>query len=345
MKTVLFLTYRMMLGFGVDVVVNQVGRQLRQRGYRVVVGCIAADPGYGELEIELIEPTLEAVRKLARRVEASVVVAHTTPFFELLPELQAEIPCWAWEHGDPTPALFEQDGAERQRIKERKTAFYSRLSGVIAISDFIRHDIGCLGAQVIYNGCDHVPHAESKNQQDIEVGELRPLRVGTLMRLGSGEALYKGNALFRQFATRLREVAPNVEIHVMGRGSDADALPFRRAGIKVHLNAPDAEKWKYLRTLDVFLSFSLWEGFNLPLAEAQALGTVGLALDTGAHPEVTPLVMANVDEALAQVRSYDVRRELLLEQSQLCWRFVHERFRWARCAALFEQTVLATLPS
>ena len=42
MKTVLFLTYRMMLGFGVDVVVHQVSMRLRKRGYRIVVGCIEA---------------------------------------------------------------------------------------------------------------------------------------------------------------------------------------------------------------------------------------------------------------------------------------------------------------
>jgi glycosyltransferase involved in cell wall biosynthesis len=346
MKTVLFLTYRMMLGFGVDVVVNQVSIRLRKRGYRVVVGCVEAEPaGFGDLSIERIRPTAEDVRALVQRSGASVVVAHTSPFFELLPGLTTQLPCWAWEHGDPTPSLFANDGAERQRIKDRKNDIYPRLAGVIAISDFIRHDIGFPAAHIIYNGCDHVPYAASKNQQDISVGERRPLRIGTLMRLGAGEASYKGNALFRQLAARLREVAPSIDVCVMGRGKEADAQAFRQAGMTVHLNAPDSDKWRYLRQLDVFISFSLWEGFNLPLIEAQALGTVGLALDTGAHPEVTPLVMANVDEALAQVRMYDSRRDLLLSHSQMGWHFVRERFSWARCAALFEQTVLSSLPS
>ena len=46
------------------------------------------------------------------------------------------------------------------------------------------------------------------------------------------------------------------------------------------------------------------------------------------------------DEALAQVRAYDQNRELLLQHSQMCWHFVHERFSWTRCATAFEQTVL-----
>jgi glycosyltransferase involved in cell wall biosynthesis len=340
MKTVLFLTYRMMLGFGVDVVVHQVSRRLLRRGYRVVVGCLEFEPGFADLEIEQVQPNAHEVRRLAKRVNATVVVAHTSPFLELLPELQPHVPCWAWEHGDPTPALFEKDGAERQQIKNRKMAIYPRLSGVIAISDFIRSDIGYAAAHVIYNGCDHVPHADSKNQQDIEVGELRPLRIGTLMRLGTGESFYKGNALFRQLAARLRHAEPNIEIWVMGRGQEEDARPFREAGIKVHLNATDADKWRYLRQLDAFISCSLWEGCNLPLIEAQALGTVGLALDTGAHPEMTPLVLANIDEALAQLRAYDANRELLLRHSQMCWHFVRDRFTWNRCAATFERTVL-----
>ncbi|HEX6242431.1 MAG TPA: glycosyltransferase family 4 protein [Polyangiales bacterium] len=344
MKTVLFLTYRMMLGFGVDVVVHQVSKRLRQRGYRVVVGCIEADAkGFGDLPIERIKPSADAVGALAQRCGAHVLVAHTSPFFELLPELGTQFPCWAWEHGDPTPSLFTKDAAERQRIKDRKRDVYPRLAGVIAISDFIRQDIGFPPARVIYNGCDHVPERASKNQQDIPVGELRPLRIGTLMRLGTGEAFYKGNALFRQLAARLRETASDIDVCVMGRGNDADARPFRDAGIQVRLNASDTDKWRYLRHLDVFLSFSLWEGFNLPLAEAQALGTVGLAFDTGAHPEVTPLVLANVDEAVAQVRAYAANRELLLQHSQLCWHFVHRRFSWDRCAALFEETVLGSV--
>jgi glycosyltransferase involved in cell wall biosynthesis len=342
MKTVLFLTYRMMLGFGVDVVVNQVAMRLQRRGYRVVVGCIDSDStGFGDLPIKRIRPTAKDVCNLARRVEASVVVAHTSPFFELLPELPASMARWAWEHGDPTPGLFDKDRTERRRIKQRKADIYARLSGVIAISDFIRSDIRFPPAHVIYNGCDHAPVAESKNRQDIAVDKQRPLRIGTLMRLGSGEAFYKGNALFRQLASRLRETAPGIGVCVMGRGNEGDARPFREAGVDVRLNASDADKWRYLRQLDVFLSFSLWEGFNLPLAEAQALGTVGLALDTGAHPEVTPLVLGNVDEAVAQIRAYDRNRELLLEHSQLCWQFVRPRFSWDRCAAAFEETVLA----
>lgn len=339
MKSVLFLTHRMKMGFGVDVVVQQVSRVLQQRGHRVVVGCIESETGFANLQIEHVSPVASEIAALAKRVQASVIVAHTSPFFEVLPDLVARWPCWAWEHGDPTPALFEWDRDARQRVKDAKAPMYPQLTGVIAISDFIREDINFPAARVIYNGCDHVPQVEPKVKGSAS-DPKSPLRVGTLLRLGSGEAFYKGNALFQRFASALLRIEPGAIISVMGRGTEADAASFRDAGMQVHLNASDSEKWSYLRELDVFASFSLWEGFNLPLIEAQALGTVGLAFDTGAHPEVAPLILRNVDDAVTLVAAYKRDRELLNRHSQLCWSFVRQRFTWERCASAFEELVL-----
>ena len=47
---------------------------------------------------------------------------------------------------------------------------------------------------------------------------------------------------------------------------------FRARGLTVHLNAGDAARDRYLHELDVFVTCSRWEGFNLPLLEAQAQG-------------------------------------------------------------------------
>ncbi|MFT3928217.1 MAG: glycosyltransferase family 4 protein [Myxococcales bacterium] len=342
MKTVLFLTLRMKMGFGVDVVVGQLSRLLIQRGHRVVVGCIESEPGFEGVQIEHVRATESDVAALASRVDASVIVAHTSPFFELLPGLTDRWPCWAWEHGDPTPALFDGDRDARAKVKALKAPIYPQLAGVIAISEFIRADIGFGPAHVIYNGCDHVPDTAAKALQDLAASSDRPLRVGTLLRIGAGEAFYKGNTLFQRFAAELQGVVSNVRVVAMGRGSEADARAFRDHGIEVILNAPDAEKWAYLRELDVFLSFSLWEGFNLPLIEAQALGTVGLAFDTGAHPEVTPMILRNVDDALSLVKAYSQNRELLLRHSRLCQDFVRRQFSWERCVQAFEELALGS---
>ena len=84
----------------------------------------------------------------------------------------------------------------------------------------------------------------------------------------------------------------------------------------------------YLRRLDVFISCSQWEGFNLPLVEAQALGTVGLAFDVGAHPEVTPLVVAHLHEAVTLIDTYSRHPGLLGEHAAKGYHFVRRRFAW-----------------
>lgn len=340
MSTLLYLTYRMQAGFGVDVVVANLAQQLLPLGTRVVVGCLEDDGSYPHIPTHTLKPTLEAVTALAEQVQPDAIVAHTTPFFELLPQLQRRWPCWAWEHGDPSPEFFDHDIAERQRIKEHKQQHvYPAITGVIAISHFIRADIGHPAAQVIYNGCDHAPAVPAKGQQDLSMSPRKPLKVGTLMRLGTGEARYKGNALFCDFAEQARAAGVNAEFCVMGRGTAQDAKAFRRAGMQVHLNASAEEKWRYLRELDVFISCSQWEGCNLPLVEAESQGTLGLALDTGAHPEVTPFVMSSLGDALSLVQRCAEDRALLLRHSRTAWHFVRQRFTWHQ-AALHTQALL-----
>lgn len=336
MKRYLFLTYRMVLGYGVDVTVGNIARHLIRLGHRVTIGCLETDGHYSGLDVRQVNPDPASITRLVEEVGCDCVIAHTTPFFEVLPLLDVAIPKWAWEYGDPTPAFFPLDGAERHRIKETKIrACYPAVNGVIAISHFLRRDIQWPAALVIYLGCDHVPDLGPKGALDFDPDPSARLKVGTLMRLGQGESNYKGNQLFSAIVGKSMEQEIPARFYVMGRGTPKDAAFFESKGIETRLNAPDLQKWDYLRNLDVFISPSLWEGFNLPLAEAQALGTVGVAFDTGAHPEVTPFVVSSVDEVVALLRRMALDRTLLRRHSLLSYRFVRSRFTWEKCAVEF----------
>jgi glycosyltransferase involved in cell wall biosynthesis len=153
------------------------------------------------------------------------------------------------------------------------------------------------------------------------------------MRLGRGEAQYKGTHLFLQLAAALGAAGIPAELHVAGRGTEQDATSFRARGIVPHLNLDGGDKARYLRSLDVFVSMSLWEGFNLPLAEAQAVGTLSLALDTGAHPEICPYLMSHPDDAVRYVARAAEDRQWLLEASARCARFIRANYSWDSTAA------------
>ncbi|MCM8738689.1 glycosyltransferase family 4 protein [Azospirillum sp. A1-3] len=317
-------------GFGVSVVIETLARGLAARGVAVTIGCVEQDGTIQGLDIRPVKPQPDAIAALAQAVGATVLVAHTSPFFEALPALQGAFSCWAWEHGDPSPAFFDSDRAAREAVvRHKQERVYPALTGVVAISEFIAHDIGWPQAHLIFNGCDHVPDRGSKGLQDYPLGDGAPLKIGTLMRIGQGEARYKGLQVFLDLATAVRASGLHADMHIMGRGTPEDAKPFQAAGIHTHLNATDEERAAYLRGLDVFISPSLWEGCNLPLLEAQALGTAGLAYDTGAHPEMTPLLAANARDMLSLVQAYAQDRGLLRRHSLMCYHFVRRRYRWS----------------
>jgi glycosyltransferase involved in cell wall biosynthesis len=325
---VLFLAVRMQRGFGVSVVVSEVGRRLAQLRIPVAVGCAEHDGSYDDLVVRSIAHEPASVGRLAAQQGCETIVALTSPFFEALPSLAERFKCWAWEWGDPTPDFFAAEQEARAVIiANKRRTVYPAITGVIAGSEFLRSDVGWANCQVVYPASDHAPDLGPKT---FAAGLSRPgsLRVGTLMRLGAGEARYKGNHLFREIKACCDRQGIDCTFVVAGRGTEDDAMPFRESGIDVRLGLTDEEKWEYLRGLDVFVSCSLWEGFNLPLAEAEAMGTVGLAFDVGAHPEVTPFVMGGISDVVRQLRAYSLKRALLQAHSATGYRFVRERFSW-----------------
>lgn len=323
---VLFLTYRMAKGYGVDVVVWNYLKQFEARGIRCVVGCLDTDGHYGLSKVRFAPSEAGALREFAKSLGATTLIAHTPPFYESVAQLAGEFNAWIWEHGDPTPELIHGEAAVRRRAIEEKRSLYPQVRGVVAISRFIHDELKFPPALVIPSGCDHV----RASTEPKAAPRGRKLRVGTLMRLGSREHAYKGGDDFIDFCTELDRL--RFDISVMGRGNLHDAETFRRRGVTVHLNATDAEKETYLRNLDVFVTFSRWEGFNLPLVEAQALGTVGLARQGSVHAEVSPFLFADAHAAAGQVQALAQNPERLLRDSRTSQDFVLSRYRWSRAA-------------
>jgi glycosyltransferase involved in cell wall biosynthesis len=287
--------------------------------------------------------------KFCRDWKIDVVIAQTTPYFEVLPQMVGYFPVVAYEHGDPTPSFFTEDNDERERIRQNKIRnVYPYVNRVLASSYFLVQDIEWSDAQVVTLGCEHVPDLGLKSERSMVSDSVGPLKVGTLMRLGPGEAQYKGNAVFRQVVEQLRSRNTGIEFYVMGRGTEPDAEEWREVGIEPILNAPDEKKAEYLRGLDVFISPSLWEGFNLPIVEAQALGTVGIAFDTGAHPETALHLASSINDAISMVEHWNSHREHLALASERAYKYVRNQFLWSATAEALikhcEEVLLEPIP-
>ncbi len=333
MRDILFLSCFLKKGYGVSVVLDIFARKMTASGSHVAVATLDADDFYSGFPIHKVDRTVDSVREVASQMVNPIIIAATTPFFEMLRELSQSYECWAWEMGDPTPALFPDDRQAREDIiANKKIIAYPYAKGVFTLSHFLKAEIGLKNGVVIHLGADHVPDLGSKNLDNIAVEKNRPLKVGTLVRFGKGEAFYKGNHLFTQLIHTMKtpEDRNQFEYHAAGAGKPEDVTGLEQQGIITHLNLSDEDKANYLRSLDVFISFSMWEGFNLPLVEAQALGTVGLAFDAGAHPEVTPFVCRDLEEMKQLLLAFSENRSHLIDCSSLSYKFVRQRFCWTR---------------
>ena len=318
-----------MRGFGVSIVAEELAKNMPQYGWDLYVGAMRVDGNFGAINTFLIAPDAREILKFCRDWKIDVVLAQTTPYFEVLPQLAEQIPVIVYEHGDPTPAFFAGDGEERERIRLNKIQnVYPRVNRVLASSYFLVQDISWADAQVVTLGCDHVPDLGLKPEKEGKSRAGGALKVGTLMRLGPGEAQYKGNAIFRQLVEQLRSRNSAIEFYVMGRGTLADGDEWRSVGIEPILNAPDDEKAKYLRGLDVFVSPSMWEGFNLPIVEAQALGTVGIGFDTGAHPETALHLASSINDATSMIEHWNSDRAHLALACERAYKYVRTQFLW-----------------
>jgi glycosyltransferase involved in cell wall biosynthesis len=293
------------------------------------VGTIHADGNFANSNTFLMNPDAQEILKFCDDWDIDVVLAQTTPYFEVLPHLVGHMPVIVYEHGDPTPAFFAEDGDERERIRQNKIQnVYPYVNKVLASSYFLVHDIEWPAAQVVTLGCDHVPDLGLKPEMAVSSVGAGPLKVGTLMRLGPGEAQYKGNTVFRELVEQLRSRNSGIEFYVMGRGTEADGNEWSSMGVHPILNAPDDEKAEYLRGLDVFVSPSMWEGFNLPVVEAQALGTVGIGFDAGAHPETALHLASSLNDAISMIEHWNTHREHLAIACERAYKYVRTEFSW-----------------
>jgi glycosyltransferase involved in cell wall biosynthesis len=321
MPKLVFLTIRMKPGYGLTEMVSQFQRHLIDLGWDVVTLTSEKEVVFDAPETLSGYSTIDKVEEFFQGWKPDVIVATSSPYFEMLPQLAIYGRTVAFEAGDPTPEFFTSNETLRRNIiLNKELNVYPEVDKVIVISFFLQNEIHWPESEVIHLGCDHISDFGVKDN----LSSGRKFRVGTLARIGKGENEYKGVELFVELA----RMNPNIQFEVMGFGTKKDAMIFQSAGLITHLNASDSEREFFLRNIDVFISSSKWEGFNLPLVEAQALGTAGVAFDLGAHPEVTPYLMSSMGEAGVLLKHWQENNQALSLASARSYSFVRSKFNW-----------------
>ncbi len=107
----------------------------------------------------------------------------------------------------------------------------------------------------------------------------------------------------------------------------------------------EEEKWELLRNADGFLFPSLYEGFGLPVLEAQSVGIPVLTSDTSSLPEVSgadsavlvdPLSVEDIARGIEKIALDSDFRSAIIENGQENVR----RFSWEKCAKEVSEILL-----
>lgn len=198
-----------------------------------------------------------------------------------------------WNHGVLPPEVFSRflERLYIRLIKKLNNWVLKHADSVVSVSDFIRKELKKetgLDSKVIYHKIDarrfHPGIDESAIRQKYNLGNSPTiLYVGII-------SFNKGVHLLIEAFHLVKQKIPGAKLVIVGKPiqnryleklkemSD-DSIIF--AGYVSHEKLP-----LYYAMCDVYATCSLWESFDLPMAEAQACGKPVVAFDIGAHKEV-----------------------------------------------------------
>ncbi len=204
-----------------------------------------------------------------------------------------------YNHGVGYSELY---GGIFERLYMKLFSFFNKLSlknvdSVISISKFLQNELKKetgLDSKVVYNKID-----EKRFNMDLNGSEIRK-KLGIknneklLLFVGRLSPHKNLHGLLKIFCL-VNKTFPGVKLLIIGKPTFPSYFKklknitnknviFKNVIFKEFVD--DEELPFYYAACDLYITASLWEGFNLPLGESQACGKKVVAFDVCSHPEV-----------------------------------------------------------
>lgn len=160
-----------------------------------------------------------------------------------------------------------------------------------SVSKYLKEDlekVSGLKSKVIYNKIDNKRF--NKKVKGAKITKKYNLKNKKVLLYVGRIAPHKGIHLLLKSFNLIKEQIPNVKLLIVGKPTFNNY--FKRlkniASKDVIFTGfvDDKELPYYYAACNLYTTASLWEGFNLPAAEAQACGKKVVAFDMGSHPEI-----------------------------------------------------------
>ena len=313
---ILMLSSTYARGHGVAVVIDLMVTTLRKRGHVVFLAGTKSDRdfSYGGTEVIDVQDPRSAAT-MAADLQIDVIIAHTPPFFGVARWTGAYPPVIAYDYGEPPPNFFPDEEARREILAE-KNASLLMCTKVFAISQAISDESLIPPDKVIPLGNSHLGVWTSELLERREAirrkhGWTSHYVILNVCRFHVGERKYKGVDQYADMLAALKSVDPDFAARCIfvlcGKADEEDIAAVRAQGITAIANISDEEMLDLYVAADFYVNFSRWEGYNLGIGQALAMGLKVIASDIPAHRAFGVRVVGNtVDAAFALL---DLTRE------------------------------------
>lgn len=339
---ILILTVVYSTGWGVGLVVRKHVEGLLANNFEVFLATPdigKSETATGTLNIIKIGTGYDEVRDLLLSIRPDITIVHTPPYFGHIADIaDVDTIKVAYDYGEPFPFLWTgYERSVREEIDFRKyREWIPKFHLHVCISEFVKKYSGFQSSHVHYIGANHVDTVNRSKKPKIKLKELLNsdgFIITSLSRVGEGESRYKGFDILKIVKQRLSCMYPadNFTFLLMGRlgdGGESVKKDLESNGFRVLCDVDEALKREALIQSDLFFSPSLWEGFNLPLVEAQYLGTPAMALSICAHPEVCPFHFQKIDEAVVHIGLLHKDESYRSWWARVCRDYVRNKFKW-----------------
>jgi GT2 family glycosyltransferase len=309
-KKILMLSVIHDLGYGVPVVLQLQAAVFIERGWDVFVG---GPRGRNELaypgchRVYLSAP--EKAVSFAFENNIDCVVAHTPPFFSVTRWIGPHIPVFFYDYGEPNPEFFADPTYLKGILREKR--FCAPLAaGIFAISETVKSQSLNKNAKVVGLGNSHLGVWSEKMKAIREKGRAARNWNGKFVilnvcRFAKIERSYKGLdkyiEIMVEFPYMFPELSEAVVFALAGNSSPEDVVEMEARGLQVMPNVSNEELLELYACVDLYMNFSKWEGYNLGIGQALAMGLPVIASDIEAHREFPIFTSNSVQNVLKKV--------------------------------------------
>ena len=296
---------------GIDRVAEQQARDYTKKGDKVVVIALEAKIKPKNYEvISLGMPKNSTFQRLYRLFffldtkkinyyknleKYDIVISHFYPlnWLAYLARKKYKIKYIYFNHGVNTTGLLNNVW---QKFYMKLFSFFTNITlrnvdEACSVSKYLKDDlkkVSGLDSRVIYNKIDKKRfNKKVKPDKIIKKYNLKNNKV--LLYVGR-IAPHKGIHLLLKSFNIIKKKTPNAKLLIVGKPTfnNYSKTLEKIANKDVIFTGfvEDNDLPYYYAACNVYVTASLWEGFNLPAAEAQACGKKVVAFNVGSHPEI-----------------------------------------------------------